>query len=31
MATSLYGLVVFLENHLLSWRQRPERPTQLQS
>lgn len=28
MAVSLYGLVVFLENRLLSWRQTPDRPTQ---
>lgn len=27
MAISLYGLVVFLESRLLSWRQTPDRPT----
>jgi putative riboflavin transport system permease protein len=26
MAMGLYGLVVLLENHLLSWRQRPDQP-----
>ena len=26
MAMSLYGLVVLLENRLLSWRQRPDQP-----
>jgi NitT/TauT family transport system permease protein len=30
LALSLYGLVVLLENRLLSWKQRPENPTQTQ-
>jgi NitT/TauT family transport system permease protein len=30
LAISLYGLVVLLENRLLSWKRRPENPTQTQ-